>query len=64
MFGLYAEVPVPDVEGVWALHYCDEDEVAPMMLGGAPVHSYLVIASSSDTMVLESGDELEEVTKR
>lgn len=58
------EVPVPDIEAVWALKFHDEYEHMAVSLTSYPTDAYLLISTSSSTTVLQSGEELEEVSEK
>ena len=58
------EVPVPEIEAVWALRFHDESEYMSLMTTSYPTDAFLLISTSTGTMVLQSGEELEEVSDK
>ena len=58
------EVPVPDIEAVWALKYHDDTEHMSLAVTPYATDAYHVISTATGTMVLQSGEELEEVSDK
>lgn len=56
------EVPVPEIEAVWALHFSEESEHLPVSITSYATNAFLVISTSTGTKILRSGEELEEVS--
>ena len=58
------EVPVPDIEAVWALKFHDDTEHMSLAVTPYATDAYHVISTATGTMVLQSGEELEEVSDK